>query len=122
MLPGVSPAERHALYVAMVTTMVQLHVIDWRDAGLRGFGGKGGDDYAQRQVFVDLMTLYLYLFADSAFLPPLPPPQVSVWSNNYRKAVLAGEKADEEMEQLMEWLSKNTPTGTQPSCESNHTP
>ena len=47
-LPGVPPAERHALYVAMVTTLVQLHVIDWCDLGLANFGNKG--DYAQRQV------------------------------------------------------------------------
>ncbi len=33
-MPGTSPAERHALYVAMVTTLVQLHTLDWRDLGL----------------------------------------------------------------------------------------
>ena len=44
----VSAAERHALFVAMVTTMVQLHVIDWRSVGLSDFGKKG--NYSQRQV------------------------------------------------------------------------
>ena len=47
-LPDVAPAECHTLYVAMVTTLVQLHLIDYRDLGLSNFGGKG--DYAQRQV------------------------------------------------------------------------
>ena len=51
------PAERHALFVAMVTTLVQLHVIDWKDAGLYDFGGKGGD-YAQRQVFEAFLKLH----------------------------------------------------------------
>ena len=48
-LPGLPPAERHALYVAMINTLVQLHVLDYKDIGLYDFGGKGGD-YAQRQV------------------------------------------------------------------------
>ncbi len=47
-LPGVPAAERHALFVAIVMTLVQLHVIDWRDIGLSDFGKEG--DYAQRQV------------------------------------------------------------------------
>ena len=32
----------------MVTTLVQLHVIDWKDLGLQDFGAKG--DYTKRQV------------------------------------------------------------------------
>ena len=43
-----SPAERHTLFVAMVTTLVQLHVLDWRGMGLEDFGGRG--DYVKRQV------------------------------------------------------------------------
>ncbi len=49
-MPGTSPAERHALYVAMVTTLVQLHTLDWRDLGLEDFGKK--EEYAARQVCV----------------------------------------------------------------------
>ena len=49
-LPEVAPAERHALYVAMVTTLVQLHTLDWRALGLEDFGKKG--NYAERQVGV----------------------------------------------------------------------
>ena len=50
-LPEVSAAERHALYVSMVTTLVQLHVLDYKDIGLEDFGAKG--DYTKRQVLGD---------------------------------------------------------------------
>ena len=89
-LPGLSPSERHALYVAMVTTLAQLHSIDWRSLHLGDFGGKGV--YTQRQI--------------------------SVWSNNYLKAVPKGEKVDEDMDHLMKWLPKNEPHGEQPLGET----
>lgn len=85
-LPGLSPSERHAIYVAMVTTLAWLHSIDWRSLGLEDYGGKG--NYTQRQV--------------------------SVWSNNYMKAIPAGEKANKYMDQLMNWLPNNQPHGEQP--------
>ena len=47
-LPGVSPSERHAIYVSMVTTLLWLHSVDWRAVGLEEFGAKG--DYSKRQV------------------------------------------------------------------------
>jgi aminoglycoside phosphotransferase (APT) family kinase protein len=40
--------------------------------------------------------------------------QISVWSNNYMKAVPPGDKVDEDMDQLMKWLPKNQPHGEQP--------
>jgi aminoglycoside phosphotransferase (APT) family kinase protein len=47
-LPGVAPAERHALYLAMAETLARLHRVDWQAAGLEGFGRAGG--YFSRQI------------------------------------------------------------------------
>lgn len=47
-LPNCSPSERHAIYVAMVMTLVQLHSVDWQAVGLESFGRQG--DYSKRQV------------------------------------------------------------------------
>ncbi len=47
-LPGMEPAERRAIYEAKVKTFADLHDVDWRAAGLEGFGKEG--DYVARQV------------------------------------------------------------------------
>jgi aminoglycoside phosphotransferase (APT) family kinase protein len=47
-LPGMAPAERAAIYHAMATTMAHLHQVDWREAGLEGFGKPTG--YLERQI------------------------------------------------------------------------
>ncbi|MBI1341103.1 phosphotransferase [bacterium] len=47
-LPGLAPAERRAIYEAKVRTLADLHRIDWRVAGLEGFGKEG--DYIARQI------------------------------------------------------------------------
>ncbi len=47
-LPGVDPAERRAIYEAKVKTFADLHNVDWRAAGLEGFGKEG--DYVARQI------------------------------------------------------------------------
>ena len=47
-LPNCSPSERHAIYVAMVMILAQLHSVDWRAVGLESFGRQG--DYSKRQV------------------------------------------------------------------------
>ncbi|KAJ1101605.1 hypothetical protein NDU88_006671 [Pleurodeles waltl] len=47
-LPGVSPAERCALYVAMTETLAQLHALDVNALDLKGFGK--GEGYCRRQV------------------------------------------------------------------------
>lgn len=73
----------------MVTTLAQLHLIDWRSLGLADFGGKG--EYTARQI--------------------------SVWSNNYLKAIPAGEKENKNMEKLMEWLPKSQSHGEQPKSK-----
>ncbi|WP_218508720.1 phosphotransferase family protein [Variovorax sp. dw_308] len=41
-LPGMAPAERRAIYLAMADTLAQLHGVDWRAAGLGDFGREGG--------------------------------------------------------------------------------
>lgn len=40
-LPGMSPAERHAIYLAMAENLACLHRVDWRGAGLADFGKSG---------------------------------------------------------------------------------
>ncbi|MEL6324321.1 MAG: phosphotransferase [Pseudomonadota bacterium] len=46
-LPDVDPAERRAIYEAKCKTFAALHNVDWRAAGLEGFGKEG--DYIARQ-------------------------------------------------------------------------
>jgi aminoglycoside phosphotransferase (APT) family kinase protein len=48
LLPGVAPEERAALYDAMNATLAALHGVDWRAAGLEGFGRPDG--YIARQI------------------------------------------------------------------------
>ncbi len=47
-LPGMAPAERRAIYLAMAATMALLHRVDWRSAGLGDFGRPG--QFFQRQL------------------------------------------------------------------------
>ncbi|MEL7447262.1 MAG: phosphotransferase family protein [Pseudomonadota bacterium] len=47
-LPAMDPSERRAIYEAKVKTFADLHNVDWRAAGLEGFGKEG--DYVARQV------------------------------------------------------------------------
>lgn len=42
-----TPAEKRALYAELARVMAALHAVDWRAAGLEGFGRPGG--YMQRQ-------------------------------------------------------------------------
>ena len=46
-LPDSNPAERRAIYEAKVKTFADLHNVDWRAAGLEGFGKES--DYIARQ-------------------------------------------------------------------------
>ncbi|MEQ3747108.1 MAG: phosphotransferase family protein [Henriciella sp.] len=46
-LPDSDPAERRAIYEAKVKTFADLHNVDWRAAGLEGFGKES--DYIARQ-------------------------------------------------------------------------
>lgn len=47
-LPGMAPDQRRAIYEAKVKTFADLHNVDWRQAGLEGFGKEG--DYVARQI------------------------------------------------------------------------
>ncbi len=47
-LPGYAPAERAAIYEAKLSTFAALHNVDWKAAGLEGFGKEG--DYIARQI------------------------------------------------------------------------
>ena len=47
-LPGVSPADRTAIYDDMGRVLARLHGVDWRQAGLEGFGRPG--NYVGRQI------------------------------------------------------------------------
>ena len=47
-LPGMDPAERGAIYAAMNDTLARLHTLDWKTAGLEGYGKP--DNYIARQV------------------------------------------------------------------------
>ncbi|MEN0079171.1 MAG: phosphotransferase family protein, partial [Pseudomonadota bacterium] len=47
-LPEASPDERRAIYDAKVKTFAELHTVDWKAAGLEGFGKEG--DYVARQL------------------------------------------------------------------------
>jgi len=47
-LPDYTPEQRAAIYDAKVSTFAALHNVDWRKAGLEGFGKEG--DYIARQI------------------------------------------------------------------------
>jgi aminoglycoside phosphotransferase (APT) family kinase protein len=47
-LPDLSPAERTAIYLAMVDGLAALHRVDWRAVGLGGFGKP--ENYVARQI------------------------------------------------------------------------
>jgi aminoglycoside phosphotransferase (APT) family kinase protein len=47
-IPGATPAERAAMYDAMNDVLARLHEVDWRAAGLEGFGRSG--NYFARQI------------------------------------------------------------------------
>lgn len=47
-LPGVAPADRRAMYLAMADTLAALHGVDWHARGLADFGRPG--DFFARQV------------------------------------------------------------------------
>jgi aminoglycoside phosphotransferase (APT) family kinase protein len=47
-IPGVTPAERSAMFDSMNEVLARLHRVDWQAVGLEGFGRPG--DYFARQV------------------------------------------------------------------------
>ena len=47
-LPGIAPAERHAMYAEMNRVLAELHGVDYRARGLQDFGREGA--YVTRQI------------------------------------------------------------------------
>ena len=47
-MPGLTPDRRRACYLSMAETMARLHRLDWREAGLEGYGPAG--NYFSRQL------------------------------------------------------------------------
>jgi aminoglycoside phosphotransferase (APT) family kinase protein len=47
-LPGMTPPERHAMYVEMNRVLASLHGVDYRERGLQDFGREGR--YVERQI------------------------------------------------------------------------
>jgi aminoglycoside phosphotransferase (APT) family kinase protein len=90
-MPGSNPAERRAVYLAMIDTLAQLHAVDVDAAGLSEFGKSG--NYFGRQV--DRWTKQYRLSETElmpemerliAFLPATLPEQtrISVVHGDYR--------------------------------------
>lgn len=80
-IPGVSPAERWALFDAMNATMAQLHRVDCVAIGLSDYGRPG--NYFARQI--------------------------ARWSQQYTEDDAAGRNPD--MDRLVEWLPAHIPAG-----------
>lgn len=79
-VPGVSHAERHAIFDAMNSTIAQLHMVDYEAVGLGDYGRPG--NYFQRQV--------------------------GRWTQQYEQDGDAGR--DPTMDRLIDWLNRNMPT------------
>jgi aminoglycoside phosphotransferase (APT) family kinase protein len=79
LLPGLSKAERAAIYDAMNDTLARLHLVDWRAAGLADFGKP--DSYFARQL--------------------------ARWKKQY-ELTRTGAPV-EDMDGLLEWLLANIP-------------
>ena len=47
-LPSMQPAERSAIFTALIQTLARLHSVDWRAAGLSSFHRPGS--YVERQI------------------------------------------------------------------------
>lgn len=80
-VPGVSKAERAAIFDAMNAAMAQLHTVDYAAVGLGDYGRPG--NYFERQI--------------------------RRWSQQYLDDELAGR--DPNMDRLIEWLPANIPAG-----------
>lgn len=80
-IPGVSNAERAALFDAMNATIARLHALDYAAIGLADYGRPG--NFFERQI--------------------------GRWSKQYREDVEAGR--DPTMDRLIAWLEANIPAG-----------
>ncbi len=80
-LPGMSPAERGAIYDEMNRVIAALHTVDYKAIGLADYG-KPGNYFAR---------------------------QIGRWTKQYLADEAAGRNAD--MDALVEWLPQNIPAG-----------
>lgn len=80
-LPEVAPAQRAALHAEAARVLAALHRVDWRAAGLEGFGRT--EDFAQRQI--------------------------ARWSRQYQASLGAGMDPLPAMDALLDWLPSHVP-------------
>lgn len=111
-LPGVSAAERAALYVAAVETLAKLHSLDLASLNLEGYGK--GTGYCKRQVSTTLSThqikIIIFWGKNAVRVVMLksgfPSQKVSTWTKQYTAAAHRDIPA---MNELSDWLMKNLP-------------
>ncbi len=109
-LPGCEPAERAAIYDDMNRVLAALHGVDWRAAGLEGFGRPEG--YVARQVR-RWTTQYLdsrvedcpamdRLIAWLAAQPP-PPDEAAIAHGDYRVGNLVVHPTEPRIVAVLDW-------------------
>ncbi len=108
-LPGVSPTDRAAMYDDAARVMAALHGVDWRAAGLEGFGRPDG--YAARQIDrwsrqyrasnVDDVPEMEWLME---WLPArLPADEIAVAHGDYRVGNLVFHPTEPRVVAVLDW-------------------
>ena len=110
MLPGCQPAERAAIYGDMARVLAELHKVDWRAAGLEGFGKPQG--YVARQVRrwtgqyldskVEDCPAMDHLAAWLAARPPLPEED-AIAHGDYRLGNLVLHPTEPRVVAVLDW-------------------
>lgn len=109
-LPGLDPANRRAAYDSMNAALAQMHCIDWRAAGLEGFGRP--ERYAERQIerwgrqyeaaktdsVPEMDQTHAWLAAN---LPPEGP--VSIAHGDYRIGNLIFDEHEPRVIAVLDW-------------------
>jgi aminoglycoside phosphotransferase (APT) family kinase protein len=86
-LPGMTPAQRGAIFDEMNRVIAALHKVDYTAVGLADYG-KPGSYFAR---------------------------QIDRWSKQYRASLLVTGEKIEAMDKLIEWLPQNIPAGDETS-------
>jgi len=109
-MPGVTVEERGAMYFGMADALADLHAVDWRAAGLEGYGKP--DAYLERQV-----ALWTRQFDKSRTEPIEAMEQLSAWlpahipaaapatitHGDYRVGNLVFAPADAGIKAVLDW-------------------